>query len=111
MDDAKLIEELQEKVREAQDILRRRRDALAALMGKGGAGKHGRARGFRANSIPALAHAAIKAAKQPLSLDDLVVHLKKTNASLDARKISIALSRYVRLGQHFVFVDGKYGVK
>ncbi len=110
MDDAELIEQLQQKVREAEELLRRRKDALAALKGK--TTKTGkRMRGFRSNSIPALAYAAIKAAKQPISLEELLVPLKKTDPRLDARKVSLALSRYVRLGQHFVFSDGKYGLK
>jgi hypothetical protein len=113
MDDDKLIERLEEGVREAEELLRRRKDALAALKGKAGAGKKGgRIRGLRPGSIPALALAALKGLKQPVSLEELTVHLKKTNASLDARKVSIALSRYVRLGQHFIVTDeGKYGVK
>ena len=108
MDDAKLIEELQQKVREAEETLRRRKEALAALRGK--TGTRTRTRGLRPGSIPALAHAALKNNyKAPVSLDDLTAHLRKANASLDARKISIALSRYVRLGQYFtVSEDGKY---
>jgi len=110
MDDSDLIEELQQKVREAEELLRRRKEALAALKGKSASAKKG-SRGFRPGSIPALTHAALKTAKQ-LSLDDLVNHLKKTNASLDARKVSIALSRYVRSGQHFaVNEEGKYSLK
>jgi hypothetical protein len=34
MEDAELIEQLQQKVREAEELLRRRKDALAALKGK-----------------------------------------------------------------------------
>ncbi len=111
MDDDKLIERLEEGVREAEELLRRRKDALAALKGKAGGGKRGgRVRGLRPGSIPALAHAALKNSyKAPVSLDDLTAHLKKSNSSLDARKVSIALSRYVRLGQYFtVSEDGKY---
>lgn len=109
MDDAKLIEELQQKVREAEDILRRRKDALAALKGKT---RGARTRGLRPGSIPALAQAALKTAKQPVSLEELTGHLKKTISSLDVRKVSIALSRYVRLGQHFAITeDGKYRLK
>jgi hypothetical protein len=113
MDDDKLIEKLEEGIREAEELLRRRKDALAALRGKaGGKGKNGRIRGFRVNSIPALAHAALKSAKQSLSLEELTTHLKKSNASLDSRKVSLALSRYVREGQHFVVSeDGKYSLK
>jgi len=113
MDDEKLIERLEEGVREAEELLRRRKDALAALKGKAGGGKRGgRIRGLRLGSIPALALAALRSLKQPVELDDLTAHLKKTNASLDARKVSIALSRYVRLGQHFVITEeGKYGLK
>ncbi len=107
MDDDKLIERLEEGVREAEELLRRRKEALAALKGKSGTG--GRTRGLRPGSIPALAHAALKNYKAPVSLDDLTTHLKKSNSSLDARKVSIALSRYVRLGQHFTLSeDGKY---
>ena len=110
MDDDKLIERLEEGVREAEELLRRRKDALAALKGKtGGRNGRGRSRGLRPGSIPALAQAALKSYKSPVSLDDLTSHLKKSNSSLDARKVSIALSRYVRLGQYFtVSEDGKY---
>jgi hypothetical protein len=111
MDDAKLIERLEEGVREAEELLRRRKEALAALKGKAGKGG-GRTRGLRPGSIPALAQAALKNYKAPVSLEDLTAHLKKTNASLDARKLSIALSRYVRLGQYFsVGEDGRYSLK
>jgi hypothetical protein len=111
MDDAKLIDELQQKVREAEETLRRRKEALAALKGKTRSART-RKRGLRPGSIPALAQAALKSTKQPVSLDDLTTHLKKTKSSLDARKVSIALSRYVRLGQYFVVTeDGKYGLK
>ncbi len=113
MEDSALIEELQQKVREAEELLRRRKDALAALKGKTVGGRRGSpTRGLRPGSIPALAQASLKSAKQPLSLDDLTAHLKKTNISLDSRKVSIALSRYVRLGKYFVIgEDGKYGLK
>ena len=111
MDDAKLIEELQQKVKEAEETLRRRKEALAALRGKTGI-KHTRTRGLRPGSIPALALAALRSFKTPASLDELTAHLKKTNASLDARKVSIALSRYVRRGEYFVITeDGKYSPK
>ena len=112
MDDSRLIEELQEKVREAEEILRRRKDALAALKGKTGSGKNSRARGFREKSIPALAYAALKG-KQSLSLDELTAIVKKgTERVKDARGLSIALSKYVRNGQYFVIhEDGKYGAK
>ena len=110
MDDDKLIERLEEGVREAEELLQRRKAALAALKGKvRGGSKGGRTRGLRPGSIPALAYAALKSFKQPVVLDELTSALKKSNASLDARKISLALSRYVRLGQHFVITpDGKY---
>jgi hypothetical protein len=113
MDDDKLIERLEEGVREAEELLRRRKDALAALRGKTGAGKKGgRVRGLRPGSIPAVAQAALKNLKQPISLDELTTHLKKANPTLDPRKLSIALSRYVRLGQHFAIdADGKYSLK
>jgi hypothetical protein len=113
MDDTALIEELQQKVREAEELLRRRKEALAALKGKSVASRRGRRQSsFRAGSVPALAHAVLRSAKQQLSLDELVTHLRKTNPSLDARKVSIALSRYVRLGQHFFQTEeGKYGIK
>jgi hypothetical protein len=113
MDDDKLIERLEEGVREAEELLRRRKDALAALKGKAWAGKRGgRTRGLRPGSIPALAQAVLKNYKAPVSLDDLTAQLKKSNSSLDARKVSIALSRYVRLGQYFtVSEDGKYFLK
>lgn len=111
MEDARLIEELQQKVAEAEELLRRRKAALAALRGKGSSRAKG-GRGFRSGSIPALAHAALKSAKQSLSLDELTAHLKKSNASMDSRKVSLALSRYVRLGQHFTMTDdGKYALK
>jgi len=112
MDDDKLIERLEEGIREAEELLRRRKDALAALKGKVGTGrKGGRIRGLRPGSLPALALAALKGFKQPVSLDELTAHLKKANPSLDARRVSIALSRYVRLGHHFVVEEGKYGLK
>lgn len=111
MDDAKLIEELQEKVHEAEELLRRRKDALAALKGKTGSRK-GRPRGLRPGSIPALTYSILKASKQPVSLDDLTAQLKKTISSLDSRKVSIALSRYVRLGQYFAITEeGDYILK
>jgi hypothetical protein len=113
MDDEKLIERLEEGVREAEELLRRRKEALAALKGKTGTGKKGgRTRGLRVGSTPALAQAFLKSARQPVSLDDLTTHLKKTNTALDSRKLSIALSRYVRQGQYFTITeDGKYGLK
>jgi hypothetical protein len=113
MDDDKLIERLEEGVREAEDLLHRRKDALAALKGKAGTGKKGsRVRGLRPGSIPALALAALKLYKQPLSIEDLTAHLKKTNASLDTRKVGLALGRYVRLGQHFTVDEaGSYSLK
>lgn len=111
MDDDKLIERLEEGVREAEELLRRRKEALSALKGKTGK-RGGRPRGFRPGSIPALAQAALKTAKQPISIDDLTAHLKKTNSALDSRKVSLALSRYVRLGQYFTVADdGKYSLK
>jgi hypothetical protein len=113
MDDDKLIERLEEGVREAEELLRRRRDALAALKGKTLSGKKGgRVRGLRPGSIPAIVQAALKSSKQSLTLADLETHLKKTHPELDSRKISLALSRYVRLGQYFtVAEDGKYSLK
>jgi hypothetical protein len=113
MEDSELIQELQQKVHEAEELLRRRKEALAALKGKTGTGKKGgRTRGLRPGSTPALAQAFLKSARQPVELDDLTAHLKKTNASLDSRKLSIALSRYVRQGQYFMITeDGKYGLK
>ena len=111
MDDDKLIEKLEEGVREAQELLRRRKEALAALTGKSGNGKKG-PRGLRAGSIPALVQATLKSTKQSLSADDLVSHLKKNLPEVDARKISLALSRYVREGLYFVLAeDGKYSLK
>lgn len=113
MDDDKLIERLEEGVREAEELLRRRKDALAALKGKASSNrKGGRVRGLRPGSIPALAQAAMKRMKQPVSLDELTAFLKTTNTSLDSRKVSIALSRYVRTGQHFeINEEGKYSLK
>lgn len=113
MDDSKLIEELQDKVREAAELLRRRKEALAALQGKSGSGKNNRSRGFREGSIPAAAHAVLKG-KQPLSLDDLAAAIKgKTKGTVkDSRALSVALSKYVRDGKYFVIhADGKYGAK
>ena len=110
LDDDLLIEQLQEEIRETEEWLRRRKAALAALKGKGT--KNARARGFRPGSIPALAQATLKGLKQPVSLDELTNLLKKSNGSLDARKVSLALSRYVRLGQHFAIdAEGKYSLK
>jgi len=114
MDDTELIAELTLKVKEAEELLRRRKEALAALRGKTGAAKGGkRQRGLRADSIPALAQWAIRAAKQPLSLEDLLSQLRRSHPSLelDGRKLSLALSRYVRTGKYFTLIDGKYGVK
>lgn len=110
MEDSDLIDELQQKVREAEELLRRRKEALAALKGKTGSGKKG-ARGLRPGSIPALAQAALKA-KQPVTLDELAAQIKKTDADADARKVSLALSRYVRLGRVFAITEeGKYHLK
>lgn len=113
MDDDKLIERLEEGVREAEELLRRRKQALAALKGKAGSNtKGGRTRGFRLGSIPALAFAALKASRQPMSLDELTIYLKKANPELQPRTVSLALSRYVRIGQHFVAnEEGKYSLK
>jgi hypothetical protein len=59
-----------------------------------------------------LALAALKNAKQSMTLEELTIILKKIDAELDSRKVSLALSRYVRLGQYFaVAEDGKYGLK
>lgn len=111
MEDAELIAQLQEKVREAEDLLRRRKDALAALKGKGNPSKNGQVRGFRGTSIPSIAHAALKG-KPPLSLEELTAAVKKAKPDVDTRTVSIALSKYVRKGQHFVVhPDGKYGAK
>jgi hypothetical protein len=111
MDDSKLIEELQEKVKEAAELLRRRKEALAALQGKSGGIKNNRSRGFRAGSIPAAAYAALKG-KQPMSLDDLTAAIKKTKSDVDSRGVSLALSKYVRNGQHFTInEDGNYAAK
>jgi hypothetical protein len=112
MDDAKLIEELQQKVHEAEETLRRRKEALAALKGKSGTRKNNRPRGFRPNSIPAVAHAALKSLKQLASLDELTAMVKRTKPTVTARGVSIALSRYVRDGEYFVIhEDGRYGCK
>jgi hypothetical protein len=113
MDDEKLIERLEEGVREAEELLQRRKAALAALKGRAGANKKaGRVRGLRPGSIPAMALAALKTFKQPVTLDELTALLKRGTPSLDARKVSIALSRYVRIGQHFIVnEEGKYGLK
>jgi len=112
MDDDRLIEKLEEGVREAEELLRRRKQALAALKGKASNSGKKAARGLRPGSTPALAQAALKSVKQALSLDDLTTYMKKTDASLDSRKVSLALSRYVRLGQYFtVSEDGKYSLK
>jgi hypothetical protein len=110
VDDAKLIEELQEKVREAEEILRRRKDALSALKGKSGTGKAGR--GPRANSIPGVAHAALKSLKQPVTLEELTAMVKRTKPEVDQRIVSLALNKYVRNGQYFAIgEDGKYRPK
>lgn len=113
MDDDKLIERLEEGVREAEELLRRRKDALAALKGKASGKKGARGdRGLRPGSIPALALAALKRLKQPVSLDELTSFLKTSNTSLDARKVSLALSKYVRTGKYFeVNEEGKYSQK
>ena len=113
MDDEKLIERLEEGVQEAEELLQRRKQALQALKGKVGPGrKGGRVRGLRPGSMPALALAALKSTKQPITLDELTAHLKKNIATVDSRKVSIGLSRYVRLGHYFaVEDDGKYRAK
>lgn len=111
MEDSELIAQLQEKVREAEDLLRRRKEALAALKGKGSASKNAKVRGFRGSSIPAIAHAILKG-KPPLSLEDLTAAVKKTKPAVDSRIVSIALSKYVRNGQHFIIhEDGRYAAK
>ena len=112
MDDAKLIEELQEKVREAEEILRRRKEALAALKGKSNAStRGGRSRGFRVGSIPAIAHLTLKG-KPSLSLEDLTAAIKRVKPDIETRDVSVALSKYVRKGQHFVIDEaGKYSAK
>ncbi|MGH9699869.1 MAG: hypothetical protein ACRD5R_08895 [Candidatus Acidiferrales bacterium] len=110
MEDDKLIERLEEGVREAEDLLQRRKQALAALKGKSGSGKKG-VRGLRPGSIPALAQVALRS-KQPATLEELTAQIKKTDAETDARKVSLALSRYVRLGRIFVVTaEGKYLLK
>jgi hypothetical protein len=111
MDDLVLIAKLEDGVREAEEVLRRRKEALAALKGKGAPSKgRGRKKGFRGNSIPALAFEALKAGE--LSLEELFIQMKKSDEKLTSRKVSLALSRYVRLGQHFTYSDeGKYGLK
>jgi hypothetical protein len=105
MDDDKLIEKLEEGVREAEELLHRRKQALAALKGKSTTQSAKKApRGLRAGSLPALAAAALKAAKAPLSLEELAEVLKK-----EPRDVSLALSRYVRNGKYFQVSDeGKY---
>lgn len=110
MDDDNLIERLEEGVREAAELLQRRKQALAALKGKTAVGRKG-VRGLRIGSIPALAQAALKG-KQPATLEELTVQIKKIDADVDARKVSLALSRYVRLGRIFaVTEEGKYQLK
>jgi hypothetical protein len=111
MDDLKLIAKLEDGVREAEELLRRRKDALAALKGKGSPLKPRiRRKAFRGSSIPALAFEALKNGE--LTLDELVAEMKKTDANLTSRKVSLALSRYVRVGLHFTFSEeGKYGLK
>ncbi len=113
MDNSKLIAELEHSVREAEELLRRRKEALAALKGKTGSPKDGgRRSGFRPGSIPALVFSALKEFNQPMSLDDLVGSVRKHNNSLNARRVSIAISRYVRMGKYFVLTeDGKYWLK
>lgn len=111
MDDDKLIERLEEGVREAEELLQRRKQALAALKGKAGAGKKV-TRGLRPGSIPALAQAALKGFKTPATLDELTAFIKKSDADVDARKVSLALSRYVRQGRFFAITEeGKYHLK
>jgi hypothetical protein len=111
MDDSKLIEELQEKVREAAELLRRRKEALAALQGKSSSAKNNRSRGFREGSIPAAAYAALKG-KPSLSLDELTIAIKGKTKAKDSRDVSVALSKYVRDGKYFAIdEDGKYGAK
>jgi hypothetical protein len=112
MEDSALIEALQEKVREAEELLRRRRDALAALKGKSGpASRSKKARGLREGSVPALAQAALKTHKL-LTLDELAALLKKSNPDIEARSISLALSKYVRNGKYFeINEEGKYGLR
>lgn len=113
MDDDALIDELQQKVYEAEELLRRRKDALAALKGKTvGSRKDRKPRGFRGKSIPSQVYAFLKATRQHASLQELAEHLKKADSTVDARKISLALSKYVRSGRFFVQTDeGKYGLK
>jgi hypothetical protein len=104
MDDDKLIEKLEEGVREAEEVLQRRKQALAALKGKTSASGKKAPRGLRPGSLPAMALAALKTAKVPLSLDELAAHIKK-----EPREVSLALSRYVRQNKYFQVSDeGKY---
>lgn len=110
MNDDKLIERLEEGVREAEDLLQRRKQALAALKGKSGSGKKG-ARGLRPGSIPALAQAALKSLRQA-TLEELTTQIKKSDNNADTRKVSLALSRYVRTGRIFAITEeGKYHLK
>jgi hypothetical protein len=114
MEDAELIEQLQQKVREAEELLRRRKDALAALKGKTANNKQKSERGLRAGSLPALALSTLRTLKIRLSGEELADQLKKNtpNLDVDGRKISLALSRYVREGKYFSYgEDAKYGLK
>lgn len=111
MDDEKLIERLEEGVREAEELLQRRKQALAALKGKTGSGKKA-ARGLRPGSIPALAQAALKILKQAATPEELTTQIKKADADADTRKVSLALSRYIRQGRIFgITEEGKYFLK
>lgn len=110
MEDSDLIEELKRKVEEAEELLRRRKEALAALRGKANSGKRG-TRGLRPGSIPAIAQGALKG-RQALTLEELTAAVKKVKPDVDSRGVSIALSKYVRKGQHFVInEDGRYAAK
>jgi hypothetical protein len=113
MDDDKLIERLEEGVREAEELLQRRKQALAALKGKSPSAKRtpgSGSRGFRPTSIPGHAYAVLKG-KPALSLEELTVAVKKYKPEVDSRGVSVALSKYVRNGRHFAIVEGKYTAK
>jgi hypothetical protein len=111
MNDSDLIAKLEDGVREAEELLRRRKDALAALKGKSVSSKpRERKKVFRSNSIPALAYETLKNGE--LSLEELTEALKAKDPALNNRKISLALSKYVREQKHFTHsLEGKYGIK
>ena len=112
MNNEKLIEALEHGVREAEEELRRRKEALAILKGKSPTtGHRGRRAGLRSGSLPALIFTVLKDINQPTTIAEIVSGLKNHNRTATTREVSIALARYVRLERFFRLTeDGKYAL-